>query len=165
MNRAQRNHNPLNIRRTADQWHGARNEQTDPEFVQFESDAWGYRAAWKVLDTYAKLFRQEDKPFCIRNIIARWAPPTENDTQTYTRTVARLACIGGNELLLPPANPRSYLKLARIIEAMTCVEGGIPMKMVNTEAVCQGYRLAFPTKSALLDRVRRGLDEYSDWSQ
>lgn len=139
--------------------------QTDKAFVQFETLAYGYRAAWKVMESYWKYFHDLPKAFNVRGIISRWAPPTENDTQTYTRTVARLACIGGNELLLPPANPRSYLKLARIIEAMTCVEGGIPMKMVNTEAVCQGYRLAFPTKSAQLDRVLRGLDEYSDWSQ
>lgn len=164
MNRGQRNHNPLNIRRSADQWLGAQTEQTDPAFVQFASDAWGYRAAWRILNTYAGLFRQEDKPLCIRSIIERWAPPAENDTQTYIRTVASLTGIGGNELLLPPAKPRGYLKLSRVIEAMTCVECGIAPAEVNTEAICQGYRLAFPKNSARLDRVLRELDEYSGWS-
>lgn len=116
------------------------------------------------MNTYAGQFRKENKTFCIRNIIARWAPPAENDTQTYIRTVASLAGIGGNELLLPPVKPRSYLKLSRIIEAMTCVECGIAPAEVNTEAVCQGYRLAFPENSARLDRVLREQDKYSDWS-
>ena len=52
MTRGIRNNNPLNIRHSADQWQGARAQQTDPSFVQFESMAYGYRAAWKVLETY-----------------------------------------------------------------------------------------------------------------
>ena len=49
MTRGIKNNNPLNIRHSADQWQGAREEQTDKEFVQFTSMAYGYRAAWKVL--------------------------------------------------------------------------------------------------------------------
>ena len=47
MTRGIKNNNPLNIRHSADQWQGAREEQTDKEFVQFTSMAYGYRAAWK----------------------------------------------------------------------------------------------------------------------
>lgn len=50
--RGLRNNNPLNIRRSADLWQGLRKEQSDPEFFQFESIAWGYRAAFVVLRTY-----------------------------------------------------------------------------------------------------------------
>ena len=39
MTRGQRNNNPLNIRHSADKWQGARVEQTDKSFVQFESMA------------------------------------------------------------------------------------------------------------------------------
>ena len=46
-----RNNNPLNIRRSADNWQGAREEQTDQSFVQFKSMAYGYRAAWKTLQS------------------------------------------------------------------------------------------------------------------
>ena len=56
-----------------------------------------------------------------------------------------------------------YRKLAEIIGAMTCVECGIDPAQVDTEAICQGYRLAFPENAARLDRLLKGLDEYSDW--
>ena len=55
MTRGQRNNNPLNIRHSADQWQGARAEQTDKSFVQFETMAYGYRAAWKTLESYRDL--------------------------------------------------------------------------------------------------------------
>ena len=50
--RGLRNNNPLNIRRTADRWQGAAATQTDKSFVQFSTMAYGYRAAWKILDNY-----------------------------------------------------------------------------------------------------------------
>ena len=79
--RGLRNNNPLNIRRTAIRWIGARIEQTDKSFVQFTSMAYGYRAAWKILQSYYERFCQQGKPFTVRNIISRWAPPNENDTE------------------------------------------------------------------------------------
>ena len=60
--RGQRNNNPLNIRRSSDKWEGARIEQTDKSFVQFESMAYGNRAAWKVLESYWKYFQQVGQP-------------------------------------------------------------------------------------------------------
>ena len=104
MKRGIRNNNPLNIRHSADRWQGARKEQTDQSFVQFESMAYGYRAAWKTLDTYYKRLKERKKHFTVENIIARWAPPTENDTRAYIRQVLRLSGIGGKENLLPPSN-------------------------------------------------------------
>ena len=46
MTRGIRNNNPLNIRHSSDRWEGAREEQTDSAFVQFQTMAYGYRAAW-----------------------------------------------------------------------------------------------------------------------
>ena len=51
-----RNNNPLNIRHSADRWQGARGEQKDKSFVQFKSMAYGYRAAWKTLQSYYNRF-------------------------------------------------------------------------------------------------------------
>lgn len=90
-----RNNNPLNIRHSASRWQGMRVEQTDKEFVQFESMAMGYRAAWRVLETYWSHFLKENKPFSVKNIIHRWAPPAENDSEAYVRTVCRLSGLGG----------------------------------------------------------------------
>ena len=49
---------------------GARAEQTDDAFVQFKTMVYGYRAAWKVLDTYFMHFKRERKVYNVRNIIA-----------------------------------------------------------------------------------------------
>ena len=78
-----RNNNPLNIRHSADQWQGAREEQKDKSFVQFKTMAYGYRAAWKTLQSYYNRFCAQSRAFTVRNIIGRWAPPKENDTEAY----------------------------------------------------------------------------------
>lgn len=158
-----RNNNPLNIRRSATRWQGAREEQTDKSFVQFKSMAYGYRAAWKVLQTYYEYFCRQGKPYTVRHIITRWAPPSENDTEAYIRNVLRLGSLGGNEKLLPPSNALSYGRLRRMVAAMTCVECGIRMEQVDTGAMLQGYKLAFPSNAAKVDDWLRGEDEYSDW--
>ena len=102
--RGLRNNNPLNIRRSASQWQGMRTEQTDTAFVQFTSMVMGYRAAWRTLETYYKHFETERKPFTPRNIIYRWAPPNENDSEAYLRSICRLTSLAGNEPLKRPSH-------------------------------------------------------------
>lgn len=183
--RGLRNNNPLNIRHSADKWEGARIEQTDKSFVQFASLAYGYRAAWKVLDTYCLAFRRERKPYTLRNIIARWAPPSENDTDAYVRSVVGLSGLGGNESMARPLRGRELDRTARLIAAMTCVENGIAYKNVDWGAIWEGYDLAFPGKRLEKQQVLKGgnpiveqpfqlpdlkseglcdWDEYEDWS-
>ena len=144
MTRGQRNNNPLNIRRSADHWQGARVEQTDRSFVQFESMAYGYRAAWKVLESYWNHFRQKRIIFNVENIICRWAPPTENDTKAYLRTVLTISGLGGKENLSQPSRGMNYERMECLIAAMTCVECGIPYKEVDKTAIREGFDLAFP---------------------
>ena len=62
MTRGIRNNNPLNIRHSADRWQGAAEEQNDPSFVQFKSMAYGYRAAWKTLESYWNYFYRSKQP-------------------------------------------------------------------------------------------------------
>ena len=104
--RGLRNNNPLNIRHSASRWQGARVEQTDKAFVQFTSMTMGYRAAWRILETYYKHFEAQHKPFTPRNIIYRWAPPNENDSEAYLRRVCRLTNLAGNEALVRPSSCR-----------------------------------------------------------
>lgn len=146
MTRGIRNNNPLNIRHSADQWQGACKEQTDNAFVQFETMAYGYRAAWKVLDTYFMRFKAEHKVYNVKNIIARWAPPNENDTHAYTRAVILMSALGGNEAFARPARATTYDRLERLVRAMTTMECGIPYKEVDVEAIRQGFDLAFPKR-------------------
>lgn len=103
LSRGLRNNNPLNIRHSASRWQGARVEQTDKAFVQFTSMTMGYRAAWRILETYFNHFEVQHKPFTPRNIIYRWAPPNENDSEAYLRSVCRLTNLAGNEALVRPS--------------------------------------------------------------
>ena len=146
MTRGLRNNNPLNIRHSKDEWEGRAMTQTDREFVQFQTMAYGYRAAWKTLDTYCLRFRRERKVYNIRTIIARWAPPSENDTDAYVRAVVRLSGLGGNENIPRPNRYRNFERLektARLLAAMTCVECGIQWEQVDWDAIWQGYDLAW----------------------
>ena len=161
--RGLRNNNPLNIRHSKDQWEGAAENQTDKSFVQFKTMAYGYRAAWRTLHTYYKRLRDRKKHFTVENIISRWAPPTENDTKAYIQSVLILSSIGGKENLLPPSNPLGYDKLSRLIAAMTVIENGIHITQVDEEAICQGYKLAFPENEREINDWLLASDEYADW--
>ena len=143
MTRGLRNNNPLNIRHSADRWQGARTEQTDASFVQFRSMAYGYRAGWKLLESYWKHFRKAREPFTVANIIRRWAPPNENDTVAYIRTVLTLTSLGGQENLQQPSRASDKEQLVNLICAMTTMECGIPYDKVDRRAIRRGWRLAF----------------------
>ena len=136
--------------------------------------AYAYRAAWKILDTYRLRFRREHLPYNVRNIITRWAPPSENDTEAYIRHVVRLSGLGGYENIPRPNRYRNFERLektARLIVAMTCVENGISMKEVDMDAIWKGYDLAWPGRRVpeeveevpVLEDVSVW-DEYWDWS-
>ena len=161
-----RNNNPLNIRHSADRWEGARIEQTDKSFVQFQTMAYGYRAAWKVLESYWKHFKRQRQPFTVAHIIARWAPPSENHTDAYVSTVLKLTSLGGKENLPRPFMGIAIDKLVRLFAAMTTMECGVPYEKVDVQAILDGYDLAFPGKRAeaeILENYRHW-DEYWDWS-
>ena len=158
-----RNNNPLNIRHSKDKWQGAAATQTDKAFVQFQSMAYGYRAAWRTLQTYYTKLSEKKKLYTVENIIHRWAPPKENDTKHYIRTVLSLSGIGGNERLLPPTTVTGYTRLSQLIAAMTVMENGIRPEAVDKEAIYHGYKMAFPAKSKELDEWMLGEDEYAEW--
>ena len=67
----------------------------DPVFKQFESLAWGYRAVFMLLHTY----RVRHGLRTIREMISRWAPPSENHTEAYIRAVSADTGIGPDEAL------------------------------------------------------------------
>ena len=128
--RGLRNNNPLNIRHSASRWQGARVEQTDKAFVQFTSMTMGYRAAWRILETYFKHFEAQHKPFTPRNIIYRWAPPNENDSEAYLRRVCQLTNLAGNEALVRPSSCRVQSTENRV--QLPCGVGVPTQKTSNT---------------------------------
>ncbi|AZE35247.1 Phage capsid and scaffold [Pseudomonas chlororaphis subsp. aureofaciens] len=80
-----RNFNPGNIRHVkGTRWQGMSANQNDTAFVQFIGPQWGIRALARTLITY------QDKHGLrtVRAIIGRWAPPNENNTESYIRQVA-----------------------------------------------------------------------------
>jgi len=139
-----RNNNPLNIRRSGDKWLGATKVQADPAFVTFRELKWGYRAAWKVLKTYHKRLKP-CQAFNLWYIIAQWAPEADgNNVKAYRRAVMALGGIGGYEHFAQPDSVSGYLRLSRVLMAMTCVECGLKPEGVDVEAIREGFRLAFP---------------------
>ena len=141
MTRGLRNNNPLNIRKVpGTHWRGevlplrgSGEGAGDKSFVQFESLAWGLRAAFCILDTY----RRKYKAVCVEDIINRWAPPSENDTRKYVETVCRLTGFGGKERL-------EESQLPALVCAMAFVECGAP---ISKETINKAYSLYVKLKS------------------
>lgn len=83
--RGLRNCNPGNIRLSGIRYKGEIRPSADPQFRQFGSLEWGYRAIFVLLHTYARRHACRT----LRQMIARYAPPDENDTRRYTLFVAQ----------------------------------------------------------------------------
>ena len=114
-----RNNNPLNIRRSKDQWKGLADAQTDRAFCQFKSLEYGWRAAFYLLTrTYYHKYRL----YTIRTIIRRWAPPGENNTEAYIANVSRLTGIDPDEPIGIPLEKPSRWMMVGI--AMAIQENG-----------------------------------------
>ena len=110
MTRGLRNCNPLNIRRVAGtRWKGQSSFQGDKDFVQFERMEWGIRAAFVLLRTYSIKYKAN----CIQDIISRWAPPSENDTEKYIKNVCLWSGLGGLQRLTEEDWPKLVLAMAR----------------------------------------------------
>ncbi|MBI6256459.1 structural protein, partial [Proteus mirabilis] len=79
-----RNNNPGNLRH-GEPWQGLSAQQTDKDFCQFVSTEYGIRAIYVLMRTYEKKYG-----LCsIREIINRYAPPKENNTEGYIQRVAK----------------------------------------------------------------------------
>lgn len=80
-----RNNNPFNIKRSSNCWLGKVpfSASTDKVFEQFESIDYGLRAGIKLLIKYIRV----DKLKTVREIISRYAPLSENDTEQYVKFV------------------------------------------------------------------------------
>lgn len=84
LNRGIRNNNPGNIEQSANQWQGKISNPTDLRFEQFTNMYYGIRALVRNLRTY--YFR--DNLRNIRDIVYKWCPPSDCDTESYVLFVA-----------------------------------------------------------------------------
>ena len=122
--RGLRNNNPLNIVKSLyNTWQGEIKPSKDKNFCQFETMAYGCRAALKLLRTYY----EKHKCCTISKIIRRWAPETENNVQAYIRNVSRMTGIGATTPL-PPMKEETKIVWCDIVLAMATVECGLDPK-------------------------------------
>lgn len=133
MTRGQRNHNPLNIKRSrGTHWLGQCPRQRDREFVQFEADLFGLRAAFRILRSYLTLQNLQT----LRQVIYRWAPPEDgNATKSYVNLVAMHSDVRPDSLL----RWGDSKKLVAIVKAMTWVESRME---VEEGLLMKAYELA-----------------------
>lgn len=128
--RGLRNNNPLNIEKTkgGNPWQGEIVPSADSRFAQFKSMAYGYRAAFKLLNNYQRNYGLNT----IREMITRWAPPKEktNNTEAYIKAVSERSGT-------PPdvhITTRNRDVMVPIVAAMSFVENQAEAKMSDVEA-------------------------------
>lgn len=128
--RGMRNNNPCNIRINSDKFQGEVQPSQDKEFKQFETAAYGYRAAFRILKTYINNYKCDT----IRKIISRFAPTNENHTENYIKVVSERSGIPENDTVY--ADNREMM--IRIVAAMSFVENGREAEMSD---VIRGWEL------------------------
>ncbi len=125
MSRGLRNNNPGNIRRSKVRYKGEVCPSRDPDFKEFETMAYGYRAVFVLLDTYRSRYGLAT----IRQMLNRYAPPTENFTEGYVRFVADYAGVMLNEVI----DTRSEKDMIPIVAAMSKIENGVAANIADVE--------------------------------
>lgn len=130
MSRGLRNCNPGNIRQSRSNFKGEVRPSRDSAFKQFESMAYGYRAMFVLLNSYHKRYGLTT----IREMISRWAPPTENFTEGYIRFVAERSGIAADAQV----DSRSERDMVPIVAAMSEIENGVKAAMND---VYEGWKL------------------------
>ena len=131
--RGYRNNNPLNIRHNADVFQGEI-KGNDKSFKTFSSMPYGYRAAFVTLGTY--LSRGWNT---IEKIISRWAPPSENNTEGYIKSVEKWSGVPRSQILTASSGADYIL----IVAAMSFAENG---KNADISEVTAGFNLQTKTK-------------------
>lgn len=130
MSRGLRNNNPGNIRLGSFKYRGERATSSDGAFRQFESIEWGYRAMFVLLHTYAVRYKCRT----LRDMISRYAPPSENNTEAYIRRVAHTAHLSDGE----PIDTLDEATMIGVVAAMSEVENGVS---ADFESVKGGWSL------------------------
>ena len=139
--------NPGNIEHSKRfQWDGEVYPQTElmpnnlPEdrFCQFETMEHGCRAMARILGNYQRLHDRKT----IYQMVHRWAPPVENDTQAYAKMVAKnLGRIPENEINFIEDPTIAVL----MMKTMARMENGkIANEAVTHDMWVKGHQMAWP---------------------
>ena len=130
MSRGIDNCNPGNIRRSRVRYLGEVHPSQDTHFKQFESMAWGYRAMFVLLDSYRKRYGLKT----LREMLTRYAPPTENHTALYIESVCDMAGVKADTEI----DTHSKRMMIPIVAAMSRIENG---RIANHQEVEHGWQL------------------------
>lgn len=128
LTRGERNNNCGNIKFSKTRnWKGRVKIRTDTTFEQFIQFRYGTLAMIQLLSEYIQ------NGLTLRQIIGKYAPPSENDTSKYLNTVANKAGLGLDVHLQADTNT-----LKGLVLAMTFVENG---RSITIQDFNQGYAL------------------------
>lgn len=134
--RGLRNNNPGNIEyNRSNNWQGQTGrEEGSGRFATFETTEYGIRAIGRLLQTYSAQGHNT-----IRSIVNKWAPPNENDTAAYIRTMQRAVGKGPDEVL----NLQDPAILEKLIRGIIIQEnGGTASALVTDAQIRAGARMA-----------------------
>lgn len=112
--RGELNNNPLNIRWNPKiEWQGQISHDNN-KYCKFSSKRYGIRAAFAILRTY----KFKHHLTTIEQIIGRWAPPSENNTEKYIDDVAYMMRVDRTtEIDYRGATGRELIRCMAIIES------------------------------------------------
>lgn len=125
MSRGLDNRNPGNLRLSGIRYKGEVRPSRDPEFRTFESMAAGYRAVFVLLHTYR--VRYECRT--LREMLTRYAPPAENDTQAYLRFVSMRSGVAPDAEL----DTLDRQVMTGIVSAISQMENGVAADPVSVD--------------------------------
>lgn len=129
-----RNNNPLNIR-VGNNWKGEKTIKHDHAFEEFTSMEYGVRAGFIILRKYLTGYNGLTRKFnTIDLIIRRWAPATENNTESYINQVCKFSGIPRHQQI--SFSQRSLM--VAIVDAMIRVECG---QAIDTKIIESAYDL------------------------
>lgn len=132
--RGLRNNNPGNIRRTSDRWQGLASVQSDDAFFTFTDMRYGVRAALIIFRNYVSRYGLRT----IGDLVNRWAPPSENDTQAYIASVASRVGIDA----AAPINLQDGDTAYEFLRGIFRHENGIYADLIPESVIREGIALA-----------------------
>lgn len=129
ISRAEKNCNPGNIRRSTTKYRGEADSQ-DRQFKAFLSMEWGYRAIFVLLYTYSQRYGLKTIP----TMIGRYAPPDENNTDSYSRFVCRESGVEASTVI----DTLCREQMIPIVATMAKMEG---VNLPDSAQIEQGWEL------------------------
>ena len=116
--------NPGNVgKHKRSEWWTGETLSPHERWAKFDTPQNGLNAAADaVRKIYANDLAPSGKPLTIRNYAYKYAPPGENDTETYIANLSKYSGIGENDELLPDDVER----LSKLMRAKVRFESGVP---------------------------------------